>query len=242
MVVKSNAGKVGQIEQEDRSYMLTEVVLRGLNQRDTTAVEKVPGIGKWIGKGLQKAAEYVPVAEDFTTKGFIGFYNSIEALLENYDSLACTERKLYTPAGLVTSLGGMRGAEQRDDPVKCGSYLKFESADKSLQGVLHIGYTEDRELVDREGTDLDMKTKVEWAVSKLKAEGVQGAADLVGARILAMAWGPLAVVGLGDLGRRAYNMAKFDAHWELELHPAKDTQVTKKQFEAYRGLLTQYSK
>lgn len=242
MVVKSNTGKKAQLEQEDRSYTLTDVVLRGLNQRDMGVVGKVPGIGTFLRKGLEKAAEYVPVAEDFTSKDFIGFYRSIEAALENYGAFACTERKLYTPAGLVTSLEGLRGAEARADPIKCGSYLKFQSADESLQGMLHIGYAEDRELIAKEGTDLDMKTKVNWAIETLKAQGVQGAADLVGARILSLAWAPLAVVGLGDLGRRAYNMAKFDAHWELELHPKQDHQVTKKQFEAYRGLLTQYKK
>lgn len=228
-----------------KTYTLSTLVLQGMNEAEYN-VSKVPGLGKVpaLGKLLQrasdKAAEYVPVAKNFTAKEFVDFYHSIEADLERYGAMTVVERKLYTPAGLIESLEGARSAYERVEPVRCGSMLRFESSDKTLEGKLYVGYSEDREVVKAEGHEMDMSKKLEWAIAKLKKEGVKGAADLASARLLSLVWGPLAVVGMSDLSRRVYNMTQFDAHWSLELLPKAGEKVTTSQFEAYRGLVEKY--
>lgn len=226
---------------EAKTYTLSTIVLQGMNEVDYN-ISKVPGLGKIPGlsKLVQKASEHLPLAKDFTAKEFMDFYSSIESDLEKYGAMTVVQRKLYTPAGLIESLEGARSAYERAEPVRCGSMLCFESSDKTLEGKLYVGYTEDREVVKAQGQEIDMQKKIDWAVEKLKKDGVKGAADLVGAKILALAWAPLAVVGMGDLARRAYNMATFDAHWSLELLPKSGEKVTTSQFEAYRGLVEKY--
>lgn len=229
-------------EQPERTYTLTEVVLQGMNEMDIKDLAKrLPLGGRLAGRLLQKAGEKaaVSVAEDFTASTFNDFYRSIESDLEQYGPLAITERLLRTSAGEVTTLGACNEAYQRKEAVKCGSYLKFESGDKTLGGALYVGYPEDRAVQKELGSKADSKEeRLKWAIEKLKQQGLQGAGDLAASRLLAVIWGPLALVGLGDLARRAYNSSKFDAHWTLELKPTG--KVTKPQFDAYRTLIEKY--
>ncbi len=227
-------------QQDGRTYTLTEYVVRGMNELDLNArAQKLPLMGRVAGRLLRKVGEKISVAEDFTAKTFIDFYQSIESDLEQYGSLIVSERLLRTPAGEITTSSGCNESYRRNDAVKCNSYFKFESGDKTLAGMLSIGYPEDRAVTERLGRKADLnEERLKWVIEKLRQQGIQGAGDLVASKLLAVVWGPLAFVGLGDLARRAYNMSQFDAHWTLELNPKGN--VTKQQFDAYRMLIEKY--
>lgn len=229
---------------ENRNTQLQAQVLEGYNV--WTPKGKLPLVGKWLKEQTVKVTDKMPtIGADFTTKGFQNFYTEhLEVGMENYGRFVVTERKYVTPSAIIQGESACRKAYDHDDPLKFGSYIGFCAEDESLEGKLSVGHQGDKELIEllSKEKDMDTETKikksVEWAKHKLKREGVQGAGDVVAATVLRVVYAPLALIGIGDLGRRVYNTAKIDSHWTLTLNPKG--MVTARQFDAYRALVEKF--
>lgn len=231
--------------EEQRTVQLEKQVLEGYNQ--FTVGENIPLVGKWIGRQLRRATEIVPIAQDFTAKVFEDFGGYlVDEQLENYGRFIVEQRHYVTPSATVEGIRACRQVYEADEQLRFGSYIQAVAHDGSLRVQLSIGHSGDQELVDLlKGADWSekdawMKSK-DWALAKLKKQGVQGAADLSVA-VLLRAIPLVAPLALTDLGRRIYNTAKIHAHWTLELVPKEGEKVTATQFAAYRALVDQYRK
>lgn len=230
---------------EERTCTIEKQVLEGYNQ--FIIGERTPIIGKALGRGLRDATQHIPVAEDFKAKTFQEFFrNEVQlGLTDAYGNIFVTDKVYVTSMGTAQGERECEPVYQRNDSLKFGSYIKFRAEDDSLEGTLKIGHAGDQELVDtltkNSGltTTQTWKKRLSWAKEKLTREGVGGAADLVVSRILLSVYAPLAVISLGDLGRRVYNTAKIDSHWTLELNPTQQ-KVTGAQFNAYADLVRKY--
>ncbi len=216
--------------EQERTCTINPFYKEGLNQG-------MPSLPGGIGTALKKLTEVIPIATDFTARDFMGLYHIIESTLEPYGPLLVRERKFITPVGDVGTLDACRDAEVRGDKLKCGSYLAFATEDRTLEGALHVGYKEDRELLRARGEGLAVEERVKFVVEKLRDEGFKGGLDAAAAYVLRRIWLPAALLSAGDLVRRIYNMSNFDAHWSLEMNPQDHARVTSRQYMAYRHLL-----
>lgn len=223
---------------DDEKVTLNDVVLEGTNKRGTIDVP-------FLGDVLQKARDVAPIAKDFTSRDFKDLYRRLKKGLKGYGRLFVTERKYMTNVETLEDDGEGelcdRCEERGTDLLKCGSYLKFQTQDATLEGTLWVGHEEDRNLV-AENDGLGVEEKFDFAVKKLKRQGVALAGNLAGIRFLGrLPYGRLIQAGFGaDGARRIYNEMKLDAHWTLELHPKEDKEVSKKQYQTYRAFVDSF--
>ncbi len=222
--------------EEERTYRLEKVILEGTNEG--TYGEKLPFVGEWIAK----AKRFVPIAQDFTAEELRGFYKTLNRKLKPFGQLLVVDRSYRTRISTVVDEDGCDEAEARGDAIKCGSYFGFESRDRTLVGRIYVGHETDRELVNSDQSMSKASAQINWAVESVKKEGIAAAADL--GVILAVTRLPFPLVKLaglaaggGNLARKVYNRAKFDAHWTMELIPGEDAKYTKSQHDAYRDLV-----
>lgn len=224
---------------DGRTCTLNALTLRGMNTSGFG--EKLPA---GIGDLLKKWQGYVPVAMNLTATGVRELYTGVETTLQPFKPWAILERCYRTDVGEVVDDQACNTAEAQGAKLHCGSYLKFANFEKTLEGTLYVGWKEDRQWVEEHGASLgNAEAVTKFVGQKVKEQGVQALTD---AGIGYLAWRfmiPLGLpVAIADLVRRGNNVARFDAHWELELTPKKGMKFTGEEANAYLKLAHQYGK
>ena len=211
----------------EQNCELKPVILTGINQRDFQEAKKVPKLGEFLYTASQK----VPVAADFTAQDFWNFYHRIEADLEKYGRIVRVEQRFAIASGYRTTLSDCQRLIDENQPLQAGSYINFQSEDKSLDAKLAIGPASQKNVEIEEDP-------LRWAKEKVEQMGPKGTAVAAGAALLF--GGVVALAGLAEIGRRIYNQVNPNAQWVLEFQPR--SKVTLQQQMAYAEFIVKYSK